>query len=67
MSIADFWGGPYEKEQFKKGVSLLIANNKHGHKQLVKTNNLQLSPSTIKEAINSKKKKMSLNLFNIIH
>lgn len=53
ITIADFWGGPYEKEQFKKGVSLLIANNEHGHKLLVKTNNLQLSPSTIKEAIYS--------------
>ena len=42
-----------KKEQFEKGVSLLIANNEHGHNLLVKTSNLQLNPSTIKEAINS--------------
>ena len=53
ITIADFWGGHYKKEQFEKGVSLLIANNEHGHNLLVKTSNLQLNPSTIKEAINS--------------
>lgn len=53
ITIADFWGGPYTKEQFEKGVSLLIANNEHGHNLLANTSNLQLNPSTIREAINS--------------
>lgn len=53
ITITDFWGGHYKKEQFEKGVSLLIANNEHGHYLLAKTSNLQLNPSTIKEAINS--------------
>lgn len=52
ITLADFWGKSFDKEDSKKGVSLIIANNPHGNKLIQESPDLYTFNSKLIDAIN---------------
>lgn len=60
ITLADYWGAPCEEKEFLKGVSLIIANNVHGKRLILDSNeNLYLFEANLSSAIKS-----NPNLYN---
>lgn len=60
ITLADFWGAPCDEKEFLKGVSLIIANNAHGNKLILNSNeSLHYFESGLESAIKS-----NSNLYN---
>lgn len=53
ITIADFWGGPFKTEEYKKGVSLIIANNQHAEEFIKHAQFMHLSKANLMQAMNS--------------
>lgn len=53
ITLADFWGKAFKLEDAQKGVSLIIANNSHGHSLLLSASDeLYIFNSKLTDAIN---------------
>ncbi|WP_455674289.1 Coenzyme F420 hydrogenase/dehydrogenase, beta subunit C-terminal domain [Phocaeicola sp.] len=59
ITIADFWGGPFKNEEFKKGVSLIIANNNHAIELITQNSYLHITKTGLKPALSG-----NSNLYN---
>jgi coenzyme F420-reducing hydrogenase beta subunit len=53
ITLADFWGGPFDKKEYLLGVSLIITNNKRANDLIKKTKKLYIFTAELKDAINS--------------
>lgn len=52
ITLADFWGKKFNKEDLRKGVSLILSNNSHGEQLIKSSSELYLFNSKLIEAIN---------------
>ena len=59
ITLADFWGGARDEDEYRLGVNLVIANNSHGQCLIENTDGIETYPSTLLQAINS-----NSNLYN---
>ena len=59
ITLADFWGGARDANDYKLGVSLIIANNSHGNMLVKSTDCLETYASTLLKALQS-----NSNLYN---
>ena len=53
VTLADFWGGPFDECEYKKGVSLIIGNNQRGEDLIKQSADLYIKPCSLMQAINS--------------
>lgn len=53
ITLADFWGGPFDECEYQKGVSLIIGNNQHGDDLIKQSDLLYVKKCSLEQAINS--------------
>lgn len=59
ITLADFWGGARNEDEYRLGVNLIIANNSHGKCLVENSDGIETYPSTLLQAIDS-----NSNLYN---
>lgn len=53
ITLADFWGGPFDDCEYKKGISLIIGNNQRGEDCIKQSADLYVKSCSLMQAINS--------------
>lgn len=53
ITLADFWGGPFDDSEYQKGVSLIIGNNQRGDELIKDSTFLYIKKVSLVQAINT--------------